>query len=474
MTGLLLLLLSTFVPQAGQVLPGTMSMPGVNGVSKGWQVDRNPDSLNYIVQITPEAIRAFAEGPDGQDLTVSVEPELIGHIGTISVRLGTAPLPQDPPLSSFRRKQALKQPSIQQLHLVRYAPQGQVLPMPAQDRAGWAQDQRTNKFAYVAQISPDALRAFILDGNEWSLPIEERVRPYIEQFTFRIGSGMLPRQDPPASAMRGNDLKAIDYLPANGQANLAGMPNRGATGTGSVMPNANDGGLGAAGMDYRPSNYNSSSTSVLPNSPTSSMGNFPNESPTMSNVVRATTRDTLGSVPTAYSNEPPRNGTLASMFNKMTNNGAGNGSMPLTNGSMPPTRPQYNDSMGYNRNPAYNDTGYMGNNAPPNYAPAPSDIYPRIASNNMGGTNQLPLGGTTSTAYGPSTQPAPIPIGLQQTNNTNFDRREVEPRKLEAVLMFVSLFLFAICLFQFIYMSGTRAKYRKLVLSKRNTLLESS
>ena len=215
MTGLLSILLSMLLPQAG-ILPGQGGdLPSVSRTepTSGWELDQRSQKFTFIVQIPPTAISAFAQGPTGSELPVPIEDRLVGRVEQIAIRFDTKELPKIDPPNLSSRSQAAVEPSIQNLALMRYAPQtlggvGQWEPV-----VGWQFDNKTNRFAYVIQIQVASLQQFMSGptGQELIIPVNREVIDYVEQVTVRVGNGSLPKEVAPPSV-----LAKYQVLPEDG------------------------------------------------------------------------------------------------------------------------------------------------------------------------------------------------------------------------------------------------------------------
>ncbi len=118
MNGQLLLLLISMLLQnpGGEVLPGPnrigsqgfpLGMPAnapilptevpAPNCTVGWGMDKGDGKFCMIIQIAPEAIVAFAQGPQGQELTADIPDGIRNRIEKVIVRIGSGQVERVPP-----------------------------------------------------------------------------------------------------------------------------------------------------------------------------------------------------------------------------------------------------------------------------------------------------------------------------------------------------------------------------------------
>ncbi|MFN7876894.1 MAG: hypothetical protein ACK5PB_16345 [Pirellula sp.] len=518
MTGLLSILLSMLLPQA-EVLPGLSSsapaaiVPDVSATqpTSGWEVDQRSQKFTFIIQVPPNAVNAFAQGPTGNELPVNVEDRLVGKIEQIAIRFDTKELPRIDPPNTNSRSQANINPSIQNLALMRYAPQTLAGTNRWEDTVGWQFDNRTNRFAYVIQIPVASLNQFLTGptGQELIVPIHPDARDFVEQITVRIGNGALPKDPVPPSvrekypSSQGDNIRnlaggnnygapvSIDPTPISGAGDL-GLSRGGQSavlpdlpGNSGSFANGSDSGLGRlpAGSGLTGNNMTNNNT---PNYPSLNNMGSPNYTSTNNNPITPqnyrtpSTSETpsLDAARQANARDlmpDPRNRMTGSLFGQadsMRNNPVYNryaNNSDVRNGGT--TQEQLNSQ--YNQ-------GYI---APQNqYANTANPAYSQIASNP---TQSFPPQGfsnvPTSAIAGnlPSNPISPVSFtggnGQQGQLAGNQIQQGVQPvadKKIGFNWALAALVLLGFNIYQFFWMSNARIKYRQMVMSKRSTRLE--
>lgn len=518
MTGLLSILLSMLLPQA-DILPGLTGstpaaiVPDVSATqpTSGWEVDQRSQKFTFIIQVPPSAVNAFAQGPTGNELPVNVEDRLVGKIEQIAIRFDTKELPRIDPPNANSRSQANTNPSIQNLALMRYAPQTLAGANRWEDTVGWQFDNRTNRFAYVIQIPVASLNQFLTGptGQELIVPIHPDAMDFVEQITVRIGSGVLPKDPAPLSvrekysSSQGDNIRnlasgsnygapvSIDPTPVSGTGDL-GL-SRG--GQGAILPDlpsssgsfasGSDSSLGRApaGSGLTGNNMTNNNTPNYPSlnnmGPTNytSTNNNPitpqnyrtpstSETPSLDAARQANARDLM---------PDPRNRMTGSLFGQtdpMRNNPAYNrlaNNADVRNGgaTQEQLNSQYNPGYGVPQNQYVNPT---------------NPAYPQIASNPVQSFPQQGFSNAPTSAITGNLPSNPIsPVSFTSGNGQqgqvvgNQIQQGVPPvaeKKFGFNWALATLVLLGFNIYQFFWMSNARTKYRQMVMSKRSTRLE--
>lgn len=520
MTGLLSILLSMLLPQA-DILPGLTGstpaaiVPDVSATqpTSGWEVDQRSQKFTFIIQVPPSAVNAFAQGPTGNELPVNVEDRLVGKIEQIAIRFDTKELPRIDPPNANSRSQAKINPSIQNLALMRYAPQTLAGANRWEDTVGWQFDNRTNRFAYVIQIPVASLNQFLTGptGQELIVPIHPDAMDFVEQITVRIGSGALPKDPAPPSvrekypSSQSNNIRnlaggsnygapvSIDPTPVSGTGDL-GL-SRG--GQGAILPDlpsssgsfasGSDSGLGRApagsgltGNNMVGNNMSASNTPNYPNlnnpvTPQNYRNQTTSETPSLDAARRASERDLI---------TPQQNRFAGNIFgqpdatrpnlaqDRFTNN-AGDSRFINNNDIRNPAAGQALSSGQYN--PGY---GVPQNQ----YVNPTNPAYPQIASNPVQsfppqGFSNAPTSAITGNLPNNPISPVSFTSGNGQQGQVagNQIQQGVPPvadKKFGFNWALAALVLLGFNIYQFFWMSNARTKYRQMVMSKRSTRLE--
>ena len=82
------------VPVPAPILP---TDPAGSQCAIGWGTDIHDGKFCMIIQIAPEAIAAFAKGPQGQELPADVPDGIRNRIERVIVRIGSGPVERNPP-----------------------------------------------------------------------------------------------------------------------------------------------------------------------------------------------------------------------------------------------------------------------------------------------------------------------------------------------------------------------------------------
>lgn len=475
MTGLLSILLTMLLPQAG-ILPGLQNSQSIEPTS-GWELDQRSQKFTFIIQIPPNQIESFAQGPTGSELPVRIPDRLVGRIEQLAIRIDNKELPRvDPPMLNSRSQASLA-PTIQNLALMRYAPQAPTNIGQWENNVGWQLDNQSGRYTYLVQIPVNNLQQFMSGptGNEMIIPIHPTVKDYVEQFTIRIGNGTLPKGAIPPSVLARYDALGDDNIQNLGGSSLGGVPafidptpiaaqtdfGQPRGGQGAVLP----------------------TTPVTPNlgnnlrNDSSSMANPSLTNPGITNPPRATANDLV-------SNNRDRDMGAGSRNNSMMNTmlgrqdaqdprgwagtGADRGVLPTQTQPMQPpaTQPQYADTM----NPGY---AYMASNPFPangnaGFSNAPTSAFPQ-------GSGGSPFAQVSNPQFAGSVPPAVPPAANSNTDTAT--QKEATPPVIEQPIKgfnwaLAALVLLGFNIYQFFWMSNARIKYRQMVMSKRSTRLE--
>ncbi len=510
MTGLLSILFLMLLPQAevlpgqtgpGQVGPGQVGIvPGVSSTqpTSGWEVDQRSQKFTFIIQIPPNAVDAFAQGPTGNELPVPIEDRLVGKVEQIAIRFDTKDLPRIDPPNLSSRSQASVQPSIQNLALMRYAPQTLVGANQWENIVGWQFDTKSSRYSYVIQIPVASLEQFMTgpNGKEMIVPINSEVMDFVEQVTVRIGSGTLPKERAPDSVLakyqttQNDNIRnlagggnygapiSIDPTPASGGGEL-GQP-RG--GQGAVLPNLPNNPTNFANGSDMGLNRTGAGTGLagnnMPNVPSyNNMNNSPivppvyrtpstSDMPSLDAVRRASEKDLV---------PDPRNRITGNLFgqpdatrlNPATDRFASSADVRNLGAGQSLPAGQYNQ-------------GY----APPQnqYANTMNQGYAQMASNTMQpfvpqGFSNVPSSALAGSM--PNTQINPVSLSggpvlqNQTTGHLNQQGTQMlQEKKIGFNWTLAALVLLGFNIYQFFWMSNAKAKYKQMVMSKRSTRLE--
>jgi len=82
------------MPAPAPIMP---TDPAGSQCAIGWGTDIHDGKFCMIIQIAPEAIAAFAKGPQGQELPADVPDGIRNRIERIIVRIGSGPVERNPP-----------------------------------------------------------------------------------------------------------------------------------------------------------------------------------------------------------------------------------------------------------------------------------------------------------------------------------------------------------------------------------------
>jgi hypothetical protein len=518
MTGLLSILLLMLLPQAGilpgqtgpgQVVPGQMGIvPGVSSTqpTSGWEVDQRSQKFTFIIQIPPNAVDAFAQGPTGNELPVPIEDRLVGKVEQIAIRFDTKDLPRIDPPNLSSRSQASVQPSIQNLALMRYAPQTQPGSNQWENIVGWQFDTKSSRYAYVIQIPVASLEQFMTgpNGQEMIVPVHPDVMGFVEQVTVRIGSGALPKETAPASVLAKYQTTQNDSI-----RNLAGGTNYGAPISIDPTPVSGGGELGQlrGGQGAVLPNLPNNSTSFATGSDTgmnrigAGTGLAGNNMPSMPNYNNTSnpgyTNTNNGSVvPQGYrtpsTSETPsldaaRRASEKDLIPAQQNRIAGNifgqsdamRPNPVTDRFASNTDVR-NFAAGQGLPAGQYGQGYV--NPQNQYVNTLNPAYAQMASNTMQpfapqGFGNTPTSGVPGTI--PNNQITPVSLqggtALQGQTAGNLTQQGAQPppdRKIGFNWALAALVLLGFNIYQFFWMSNARVKYRQMVMSKRSTRLE--
>lgn len=518
MTGLLSILLLMLLPQA-EILPGTTGaaqlppgqtgiVPGVSAAqpTSGWEVDQRSQKFTFIIQIPPNAVGAFAQGPTGTELPVPIEDRLVGKVEQIAIRFDTKDLPRIDPPNLNSRSQASVQPSIQNLALMRYAPQTLAGSNQWEGIVGWQFDTKSNRYAYVIQIPVASLEQFMTgpNGQEMIVPIHPDVMDFVEQVTVRIGNSALPKERAPASVLakyqstQNDNIRnlagggnygapiSIDPTPVSGGGDLG--QSRG--GLSAVLPdlpnnssnfsNGSDAGLNRTGagtglagnnMPNVPSynNMNNSGYSNANNNQVVPQGYrtpSTSETPSLEAARRASEKDLIPA---------PQNRIAGNIFgqpdairsNPATDRFASNTDVRNLGAGQGLPAGQYNQGYAPTQN---------------QYASTMNPAYAQMASNTMQPFAAQGFGNTPSSAIAgniPNNQITPVSLSggnFQQSqsagNQAQQGTQPVTDKKLGFNWALAALVLLGFNIYQFFWMSNARVKYRQMVMSKRSTRLE--
>lgn len=510
MTGLLSILLLMLLPQA-EVLPGLTGIgpgvvvPGVAGLqpTSGWEVDQQTSKFTFIIQIPPNSISDFAQGPSGSELSVTIEDRLVGRVEQIAIRFDTKDLPKIDPPNVGSRSQASVQPSIQNLALMRYAPQVSSGMNQWENMVGWQFDNKTNRYSYIIQIPVASLQQFITGptGQEMIVPLHRDVIDFVEQVTVRIGSGALPKEPAPRSVLDkyqvalsdnirtldgrggfGAPMVSIDPTPVSGgtdlgqgrgsQASILPDPQLGASGFvgGSDLGSSRSNGSAVLPGNSPPNYINSNnpgliSNPVNPSNPSSGyrpqMGS---DSPSLENSRRANERDLLPA---------SQNRMSENMFGRLDNRQSNPN--PNLDRYSSTTDPRM-IGAGQGGVPVQQDRPYLNNQ--PQYVNTMTNAYPQIAANPSTQYGQTGYGNVpTSAALSNIPNNSLTPVSMQnvvgtQTPLTNGTTQSQGQEKRSTGWALAALILLGFNIYQFFWMSNARIKYRQMVISKRGTRLE--
>jgi hypothetical protein len=504
MTGLLSILLSMLLPQA-EILPGQTGVtpagivPSVSATqpTSGWEVDQRSQKFTFIIQVPPNAVGVFAQGSTGNELPVPVEDRLVGKLEQIAIRFDTKELPRIDPPNTNPRSQANIKPSIQNLALMRYAPQTLTGTNRWEDIVGWQFDTRTKRYAYVIQIPVASLDQFMKGptGQEMIVPIHPDVMDFVEQITVRIGSSALPKEPVPSyvrekyPSTQNDNIRnlaggagygapvSIDPIPVSGAGDL-GLSRGGQSAVLPDLPNnpnsfanGSDSGLSRmpAGSGLSGNNMSTpayGSTNNTPIVPQNFRAPSTSETPSLDAVRRASEKDLLTS---------PQNRLTANIF-----------------GQSDAARP--NPAMGQFVNtpdPRYQGAGQVMAGAPLDrgqFAPSTQYVnpmnpgYPQIANNSMQQYVPQNFGNIPTSAIQGAIPNNPIQgVALQGGNilqngsNSTGNQQALTPatdKKFGFNWALAALVLLGFNIYQFFWMSNARVKYRQMIMSKRSTRLE--
>lgn len=515
MTGLLSILLLMLLPQAGilpgQTDPGQMGigpgglLPGVSTTqpTSGWEVDQRSQKFTFIIQIPPNSINAFAQGPTGNELPVPIEDRLVGKVEHIAIRFDTKDLPRIDPPNSNSRSQASVQPSIQNLALMRYAPQTQSGSTQWENIVGWQFDNKSNRYAYVIQIPVASLEQFMTgqNGQEMIVPVHPDVMGFVEQVTVRIGSGALPKESAPASVLAKYQTTQNDSI-----RNLAGSPSYGAPISIDPTPVSGGGDLGqsrgglSAVLPNNPNNFVGGSDTGLsrtgagtglagnnmPNMPnfnnTSNPGNInTNNSPIVPQGYRTPSTSDTPSLDAAR--RASEKDLMPAQQNRIAGNIFGQSdamrSNPATDRFASNTDVR-NFAAGQGLPVGQYSQGYV--NPQNQYANTLNPAYAHMASNTMQPFAPQGFGNTPTSAIPgtiPNNQINPVSLSggtaVQNQAAGNLTQQGTQPppdKKIGFNWALAALVLLGFNIYQFFWMSNARVKYRQMVMSKRSTRLE--
>lgn len=510
MTGLLSILLLMLLPQA-ENLPGLTGigpgalLPGVAGSkpTSGWEVDPQNSKFTFIIQIPPSAISDFAQGPSGNELSVPIEDRLVGRVEQIAIRFDTKDLPKIDPPNVGSRSQASVQPTIQNLALMRYAPQLSSGMNQWENMVGWQFDNQTNRYSYIIQIPVASLQQFITGptGQEMIVPLHRDVMDFVEQVTVRIGSGALPKDSAPRSVLDkyqvalsdnirtldgrsgfGAPMVSIDPTPVSGGTDLGqgrGSPNailpEPPLGTGGLAGGSDLGSSRSNGGAVLPGNnqpnYINANNLGSTNNPVNQSNPPPgyrpqigNDAPSLDNARRASERDLLPA---------PQNRMAENMFGRLDSRQSNpNPNLDRFSSANDPRM----IGAGQGIVPGQQDRSYLNN--PPQYMNTMTNAYPQIAANPNTLYSQTGYGNVpTSTALGNMPNNTITPASMQnvvgsQTSLTNNPTQSQGQEKKSSSWPLAALVLLGFNIYQFFWMSNARIKYRQMVISKRGTRLE--
>ncbi|MCU0713780.1 MAG: hypothetical protein MUC43_17105 [Pirellula sp.] len=489
----------------GSIMPGTAaSQP-----TSGWEVDQQTQKFTFIIQIPPNAIEDFAQGPAGNELPVPIEDRLVGRVEQIAIRFDTKELPRIDPPNVNSRSQASAQPSIQNLALMRYAPQSLSGPNQWESMVGWQFDNKTSRYSYLIQIPVANLQQFITPpfGREMIVPIHPEARDFVEQVTVRIGNGALPKELAPASVLAkyqytpgdnlrnlaGNDLglpmKSIDPTPVSGgpdlgqqrgpqtpvlpniPSNLGSFANGSdagfnrPSGPGSLINNQPSfGGSNAAGFNNNNNNNNMNNGTAAPPGYRSPLNN---EVPSLDVAQRASQSDlqpvpqnritnNLFGRPDTMQTNPGMDRFAGNPNNRIQpgGQGAASGQMerPFVN-----TMPQY-------ASPTNNAYQPIASNPMPQYTPTSFSNFPTSAATGNIPNNQINPVSSNGGAL--------LQNGAAGNLNQQLPTDALDKKPFGFNWAFAALVLLGFNIYQFFWMSNARIKYRQMVLSKRSTRLE--
>ncbi|HUP80993.1 MAG TPA: hypothetical protein VM260_20765, partial [Pirellula sp.] len=82
------------LPANAPILPPDVAAPNC---TVGWGIDKGDGKFCMIIQIAPEAIAAFAKGPQGQELTADIPDGIRNRIEKVIVRIGSGQVERVPP-----------------------------------------------------------------------------------------------------------------------------------------------------------------------------------------------------------------------------------------------------------------------------------------------------------------------------------------------------------------------------------------
>ncbi|XZE18409.1 hypothetical protein SH449x_003701 [Pirellulaceae bacterium SH449] len=464
------------LPQVG-LLPGLQNSQSIEPTS-GWELDQRSQKFTFIIQIPPNQIESFAQGPSGSELPVRIPDRLVGRIEQLAIRIDNKELPRvDPPMLNSR-SQASIEPTIQNLALMRYAPQAPTNIGQWENNVGWQLDNQSGRYTYLVQIPVNNLQQFMSGptGNEMIIPIHPTVKDYVEQVTIRIGNGTLPKGAIPQSVLARYDALGDDNIQNLGGSSLGGVP---AFIDPTPIATQSDFGQPRGGQG-----------AVLPTSPvtpnfnnnlrndSSSMTNPSMTNPSMSNPPRATTNDLVNNNRDrdmgvgSRNNNPMLNNMLGRQDTPDPRGWAGQGSdrgvMPTqTQPMLPPAmQPDYVNTM----NPAY---AQMASNLFPANGNAGFSNVPTSAFQQGPGGN--PFTQVSNPQFAGSVPPA-VPL-VANSNTDTTPQKDVTPPVIEKPSIgfnwaLAALVLLGFNIYQFFWMSNARIKYRQMVMSKRSTRLE--
>lgn len=470
MTGLLSILLTMLLPQVG-ILPGLQNSQTTEPTS-GWELDQRSQKFTFIIQIPPNQIESFAQGPRGSELPVRIPDRLVGRIEQLAIRIDNKELPRvDPPMLNSR-SQASLEPTIQNLALMRYAPQAPTTIGQWENNVGWQLDNQSGRYTYLVQIPVSNLQQFMSGptGYEMIIPVHPTVKDYVEQVTIRIGNGPLPKDAIPQSVLARYDALGDDNFRNLGGSSLGGVP---AFIDPTPIATQSDLGQPRAGQG-----------AILPTNPITpnSGNNLRNDNtqmanPSLANPPRATTNDLVN-------NNRDRDTGVGSRTNPMMNtilgrsdvqdsrgwsgSGADRGVLPTqTQPMQPPTmQPQYVDTM----NPSY---AQMASNPFPANGNAGFSNVPTSAFPQGSGVN--PFTQISNPQFAGNVPPA-VPLVANANTDTPTQKEATPPVMEKPSIGFnwalAALVLLGFNIYQFFWMSNARIKYRQMVMSKRSTRLE--